>query len=81
MIELNMLDALMTAGQALMLASLIYFFYLVIMHGDLLCRADGDQGSFQEVRPTFCRGEPEHGMPVSVLDEIAASPVHMARAR
>jgi hypothetical protein len=80
MIELNLLDALMTAGQGLMLASLIYFFYLVIMHGDLLRHADADQGSLQEARPTIYRGEPEHGMPANVLDEIAASE-HMARAR
>jgi hypothetical protein len=62
MIELNVLDALMTAGHALMLASLIY------------------QRSLQEVRPTVCRGEPEHGSPGNALDQIAANTVRMARA-
>ena len=80
MIELNVLDALMTAGQGLMFASLIYFFYLVVRHGDLL-RREGDHGSLHEARPTVYRGEPEHGMPVSMLDQIAASGVRMSRAR
>ena len=35
MIELNVLEALLAAGQALVFASLVYFLYLVIRHGDL----------------------------------------------
>lgn len=78
MLELNVLDALVAAGQALMVASLIYFFYLVIMHGDLLRHANEESGS--ETPATLCRGEPEHGSPGNVVDQIAANAVRMARA-
>ncbi len=75
MLELNVLDALVAVGQALMLASLIYFFYLVLMHRDLLHRAEGDQGSPRETRPAVCHGEPEHGLSAhaaGVADSVAA---------
>ena len=81
MIELNVLDALMAAGQALAFASLIYFFYLIVMHGDLLRHAEGDPGTLREAHPAVYRGEPEHGIAVSLIDEIAASAVRTARAR
>lgn len=35
MIEINMLEALLAAGHALVFASLVYFLYLVIRHGSL----------------------------------------------
>ena len=78
MLELNVLDALVAAGQALMVASLIYFFYLVIMHGDLLRHANEEGGP--ETPAALCRGEPEHGSPGNVVDPIAANSARMARA-
>ena len=77
MLELHFVDALVAAGQALMFASLIYFFYLVIMHGDLVRYSNEENGA---VAPAaLCRGEPEHGTPGNVLDDIAAGALRMAR--
>ena len=57
----NVLDALAAAGQGLMLASLIYFFYLVIMHGDLLRR--GDQESPYEPARSYAAASPSTACP------------------
>ena len=85
MLELNVLDALVTAGQSLVLASLIYFLFLVVRYGDLFHHA-GHEGDTRPLREAACGarmavcGEPEHGTPGNVLDEIAAGAARMARA-
>jgi hypothetical protein len=83
--ELNALNVLVAAGQTLVFATLIYFFYLVIEFGHTLHHTahDGDQRPLREAgreaRLALLEGEPEHGRPGNVLDEIAAAAVRMAR--
>ena len=81
MLELNVLDALVAAGQALAFASLVYFFFLVLRYGELFHHAghEGDtrllREAGHEARVAVCRGEPEHGMPAHAaggLDYFAA---------
>jgi hypothetical protein len=84
MVDWNGLDALTAAGQALVLASLVYFFYLVLRYGELLRHVahEGDQRPLRVAGPearAMYLGEAEHGAPENVLEEIAASAARMAR--
>jgi hypothetical protein len=81
MLELNVLDALVAAGEVLAFVSLIYFFFLVVRYGELFHHTghEGDTRPLREAgrgaRKAACCGEPEHGMPAhapGVLDGIAA---------
>ena len=83
MVDLDVLGALLSVW---MFASLVYFFYLVLRYGHLL-RHSGHEGEQRplreagcEARLAMCHGEPEHGAPENVLDEIASAAVRMARA-
>jgi hypothetical protein len=83
--ELNALNVLMGVGQTLVFATLIYFFYLVLEFGNTLhpTAHEGDQRPLRQAdagtKLAMLQGEPEHGRPSHVLDEIAASAVRMAR--
>ena len=85
MVELNVMGALTAAGQALVFASLMYFFYLVLRHGDLLRHA-GHEGDRRPFRAADAGDRlaidplPASGTPESVLDEIAAAAARLARS-
>jgi len=68
MIELDITEALAAAGHALILASLAYFFYLLLKHCDLphVSGHEGDRDTALDHRPNYIGawlGEPEHGQP------------------
>ena len=84
MIELNLMGALTAAGQALVFASLVYFFYLVVRHGEWLRHA-GHEGDRRPLRAADAGDRlvmdptPASGAPETVLEEIAVAAARLAR--
>ena len=85
MIELNLMGALTAAGQALVFASLVYFFTLVLRHGEWLRHA-GHEGDRRPLRAADAGDrlamdpKPAGATPESALEEIAAVAARLARA-
>jgi hypothetical protein len=86
MIELDITEALAAAGHALILASLAYFFYLLLKHCDLphVSGHEGDRDPTLADRPSYIAawlGEPEHGQPGRASGNTRHSGSGIARFR
>lgn len=82
--ELYGLDGVVAAFQTLLLASLVYFFYLVLKFGHMLhhTASEGDGLSLHDVSRdahiAMWQGEPEHGAACREPGRIDAPVAHSA---